>query len=227
MKDSRRITVMLEQLERAWRSNPKLRLAQLIVNALAPLSPCPEVYAAEDGRLWRGLTRIVEQSCQPRPRLTPKLEDVEWRTFAAPGAQQVRFEGVREGFLVQDELVVTVLELRFEGVWPPGLDDGREMAFMAETLAIHLHRHEPGAVLMDLRGLDYPRGGYGMLRLKEVLQRHDLEHPLCGVWIGGPRSVDGLRSMFGEAVVFEEREAAVAEVFRVGLDRAWKEALRG
>jgi len=55
MQDPARIDVTLAALRAAWVESPDLRLGQLIVNAVRPSDPCPEVFYAEDEALLRGL----------------------------------------------------------------------------------------------------------------------------------------------------------------------------
>jgi len=60
MRDPARIDDVLAALRAAWVESPDLRLGQLIVNAVRPSNPCPEVFHAEDGALLRGLTSYCE-----------------------------------------------------------------------------------------------------------------------------------------------------------------------
>jgi uncharacterized protein YihD (DUF1040 family) len=48
MRDPERIEVMLNALREAWCASPDLRLGQLIVNAVRPSEPCPQVFYIED-----------------------------------------------------------------------------------------------------------------------------------------------------------------------------------
>ena len=67
MRDPARIDDVLAALRAAWQESPDLRLGQLIVNAVRPTQPCPEVYHAEDDVLLRGLIsyRDLVQSGKP------------------------------------------------------------------------------------------------------------------------------------------------------------------
>jgi len=60
MRDPARIDVLLAALRAAWVESPDLRLGQLIVNAVRPSNPCPEVFHAEDDALLRGLASFRE-----------------------------------------------------------------------------------------------------------------------------------------------------------------------
>ena len=55
MRDPARIDDVLAALRTAWVESPDLRLGQLIVNAVRPTNPCPEVFHAEDDMVLRGL----------------------------------------------------------------------------------------------------------------------------------------------------------------------------
>lgn len=53
---------LLETLKTTWDFYPDLRLTQLIVNAINPKAPCPEIFHVEDSRLIEKL-----QQLQPKP----------------------------------------------------------------------------------------------------------------------------------------------------------------
>jgi uncharacterized protein YihD (DUF1040 family) len=55
MRDPRRIDDVLAALKQVWAQQPDLRLGQLIVNAINPRQPCPEIFYAEDDVLLQGL----------------------------------------------------------------------------------------------------------------------------------------------------------------------------
>jgi uncharacterized protein YihD (DUF1040 family) len=59
MRDPARIDTVLEALRLAWQQDPDLRLGQLVVNAVRPASPCPELFHVEDDALLEGLARYV------------------------------------------------------------------------------------------------------------------------------------------------------------------------
>ncbi len=60
MRDPARIDDVLAALRAAWVESPDLRLGQLIVNAVRPTNPCPEVFYTEDEALVRGLNSFRE-----------------------------------------------------------------------------------------------------------------------------------------------------------------------
>jgi hypothetical protein len=60
MRDPTRIDDVLAALRAAWTESPDLRLGQLIVNAVRPAHPCPEVFYTEDAALVRGLNSLRE-----------------------------------------------------------------------------------------------------------------------------------------------------------------------
>ncbi|MBX9625821.1 MAG: hypothetical protein K2X82_18620 [Gemmataceae bacterium] len=55
MRDPNRIIPVLDAIREVWEQSPDLRLGQLVVNAIRPRRPCPEVFAAEDDRVVAGL----------------------------------------------------------------------------------------------------------------------------------------------------------------------------
>ena len=60
MRDPKRIDDVLDALRAAWQLDPDLRLGQLIVNAVRPSAPCPEVFNIEDQQLVEGLLRYTQ-----------------------------------------------------------------------------------------------------------------------------------------------------------------------
>lgn len=58
MRDPNRIIPVLDAVREVWEKDPDLRLGQLIVNAIRPRHPVPEVFSAEDDRVVDGLRRI-------------------------------------------------------------------------------------------------------------------------------------------------------------------------
>lgn len=48
MRDPNRIDRILEKLCAIWKTQPDMRLGQLLVNVLRPSQPCPQVFYAED-----------------------------------------------------------------------------------------------------------------------------------------------------------------------------------
>jgi hypothetical protein len=60
MRDPTRIDAVLAALRAAWVESPDLRLGQLIVNAVRPSTPCPEIFHAEDDALLRRLISYRE-----------------------------------------------------------------------------------------------------------------------------------------------------------------------
>ena len=60
MRDPVRIDDVLAALRAAWAESPDLRLGQLIVNAVRPTNPCPEVFYTEDDALVCGLKSFQE-----------------------------------------------------------------------------------------------------------------------------------------------------------------------
>ena len=65
MRDPARIDRMLDLLREVWTRSPDLRLGQLIVNAVRPHDPCPEVFSVEDTVLARRLERMLKQPPAP------------------------------------------------------------------------------------------------------------------------------------------------------------------
>lgn len=58
--DDAHIEYVTSEIARLWKLQPELRLGQLIVNAVRPLDPCPEVFSVRDEVLLRKLTDLVD-----------------------------------------------------------------------------------------------------------------------------------------------------------------------
>lgn len=67
MRDPSRIEEMLRALEEIWRRDPDLRLGQIVVNAIRPSDPVPEVYYAEDDRVLQGLRDFAQARASAFP----------------------------------------------------------------------------------------------------------------------------------------------------------------
>ena len=61
MRDPQRIEYILNEIREIWEQVPDWRLGQLLLNAIEPETPCPEVWFIEDTRLLRRLAHLNEQ----------------------------------------------------------------------------------------------------------------------------------------------------------------------
>jgi hypothetical protein len=52
---------VLSAVRKAWLEHSSLRLCQLLVNAIQPSEPCPELYSTEDSVLVRKLDNLAAQ----------------------------------------------------------------------------------------------------------------------------------------------------------------------
>jgi hypothetical protein len=48
MRDPNRIDCIIEKLRALWKTQPDMRLGQLLVNVIRPSQPCPQVFYVED-----------------------------------------------------------------------------------------------------------------------------------------------------------------------------------
>jgi hypothetical protein len=55
MRDPARIDRILNLVKEVWQKSPDLRLGQLIVGAIRPKEPCPQIFYAEDSALEQQL----------------------------------------------------------------------------------------------------------------------------------------------------------------------------
>lgn len=60
MRDPNRIEPTLELLWKVWLKDPDLRLGQIIVNAVRPTEPCPQIFYAEDDKVAQGLEEMLK-----------------------------------------------------------------------------------------------------------------------------------------------------------------------
>jgi uncharacterized protein YihD (DUF1040 family) len=59
MRDKARISEMIKLIEEIWNENPDFRLGQLIVNAVKPSEPCPQVFYVEDDVMMNKLKDLL------------------------------------------------------------------------------------------------------------------------------------------------------------------------
>lgn len=71
MRDTSRMDEVLTALRNAWAESPELRLGQLIVNAIRPSDPCPEIFYIEDDGLLKRLNGYREQVLAAGSRTDP------------------------------------------------------------------------------------------------------------------------------------------------------------
>jgi hypothetical protein len=60
VRDPARIDRILELLREVWKQNPDMRLGQLLVNAIRPSQPCPQIFGPEDEVTERGLQQFLK-----------------------------------------------------------------------------------------------------------------------------------------------------------------------
>lgn len=77
MRDPERIADALEVVRRVWKTNPDLRLGQLLVIAAQPTEPCPEVFGIEDQALVDRLLRYETQIGSPEKSLPNRSMSLE------------------------------------------------------------------------------------------------------------------------------------------------------
>ena len=218
MRDPNRIPELSRLLELAWTLNPDMRLGQLVVVALRPSVPCPQIFSAEESRLRKGLKRLIEQG-SPAPANSSEQEcaAIEWEPLAESVLGSVRFLGARLGDARFGGESLAILEVGFGGEYPPGSAGNGCATAMAAKVAGLLRQAYVDVVLVDLSALRYSWGN-SLLKLVEVVREFDRDEPLDLVVRGGPESAPALRSL--GVSVCEDHEAALAEACRLGLRRA-------
>ena len=71
MRDPKRIEPMIQLVWDVWQRSPDLRLGQILVNAIRPTEPCPQVFSAEDDTIARGLEEMLKRSICSSGRAAP------------------------------------------------------------------------------------------------------------------------------------------------------------
>jgi hypothetical protein len=61
MRDPGRIDEILEAIRRVWKENPDLRLGQLLIDAVIPRIPAPDIFSIEDSRILVQLNELEER----------------------------------------------------------------------------------------------------------------------------------------------------------------------
>ncbi len=217
MRDPARIPEMCRLLQRAWERAPDLRLGQLVVNAIAPASPCAEVFYAEESRTRRGLERLVRAGAAEPELPSHREAAIDWESVGEPAATTVTFEGARVGSFSVDMWFCQVLEARLGGEYREGSLGNPDADAMVHWIAGLLVRTTPDVVLLDLSALRYTWGD-GLLRVFEVLGRFDGDHPLGVTVLGGEASTPALRSL--GLVVHTEPAAALDDARKQALQRS-------
>ena len=62
MRDPDRLDPMLYTIRQIWQRYPDMRLGQLLVNAINPNTPCPEIFHAEDEVLLAKLQGLLQRA---------------------------------------------------------------------------------------------------------------------------------------------------------------------
>lgn len=57
---------VLSALAEVWAENPRLRLCQFLINAIAPETQCPEVYYVEDSQLLEKLESLRKRPSESK-----------------------------------------------------------------------------------------------------------------------------------------------------------------
>lgn len=93
MRDPQRIDDVLLAIGEVWAKNPDLRLGQLLINAVRPARPCPEVFSIEDRDLVR---RLRAEGKEPKPAEPSGAPDCQFLP-APPGIARVETGAVQFG----------------------------------------------------------------------------------------------------------------------------------
>lgn len=87
MRDPQRIDRVLNTIREAWVKVPDWRLGQLLVNAVKPSVPCPEIFYIEDSKLERLVTRLnitIENQMQTPSEKHEWVRQYNWDDGVGP-----------------------------------------------------------------------------------------------------------------------------------------------
>jgi hypothetical protein len=231
MRDPDRIPELCAVLQQTWSRYPDMRLGQLLVNAIRPSQPCPQVFAADDGFIRRGLERLIEAHTAGGAAAFDETRldaiEIQWRDRPDPVASTVQLERARVGtleFTLEPhewggrqtlDTFATVLELRYVGEYRHGSLGNPDAEAMLAAMVPHLHGEHPDVALLDCSALRYAWGD-SILRLVQTVAEFDSGVPVDVVVLAGHES----RALAGLMRVYFEREQALREARRLGLRRA-------
>ena len=112
--DPRRIDDVLLAIGEVWAQNPDLRLGQLLLNAVRPSQPCPEIFSIEDRDL---VYRVRAKGNEPKPA-EPSGAPERQLLPASPGIARVETGEVQFGddwpglFLRGDDALALMIWIR-------------------------------------------------------------------------------------------------------------------
>lgn len=188
-----------------------MRLGQLLVNAVRPSRPCPELFGIEDEVLARKLDRLAGREPEPLP--ASDGVSLVWDPLEPLAESTLRLEGARVATFEVEELICSILEVQFVGEYRWGSAGNPDAAMMVQVLSGLLARVEPDVVLLDVSQLRYEWGN-SLLRVYELIGRFDTVDPIGVVTLAGPQS----RSLPCRA--HTERRDAQAEAIRLAMARS-------
>ena len=61
MRDPARIDLVLSAIREVWLQHPDMRLGQLLINAVRPSDPCPELFSLEDAPLVSKVGKLADR----------------------------------------------------------------------------------------------------------------------------------------------------------------------
>jgi hypothetical protein len=74
MRDPARIDRMIEKLWALWKTQPDMRLGQLLVSVIRPGEPCPRIFYAEDTDTEAKLAQCLSET-EARAAALPATEE--------------------------------------------------------------------------------------------------------------------------------------------------------
>lgn len=136
MRDPDRIDRIIDKLREVWKANPDLRLGQLLVNAIRPSQPCPQIFYPEDDVIQKGLLAYQsgKSTRYTANEVTLELSKAEALTLIAflirfRDRKQLEIEHTAEAQILWD--VCALLEHHLgrellDATWPHILDNARK-----------------------------------------------------------------------------------------------------
>jgi hypothetical protein len=109
MRDPNRIKILIDELEKFWKTNPDFRLGQIITVATRPIKPHPSTFYIEDDKLLKGL--IAMNSNQP----SPKIPKAYWEIY--PNVCRIELNEITDDLI--EEYISLLRKEKFEGIITP------------------------------------------------------------------------------------------------------------
>jgi hypothetical protein len=133
MRDPNRIDRIIEKLSALWKTQPDMRLGQLLVNVIRPSQPCPQVFGVEDTFTEKQLDLYPSGERYEKNEVTLSLTKAEALVLFAfvmrfRNKEKLKIEHEAEAQILWDTCALLQQHLSSElldPAWPRLLDEAR------------------------------------------------------------------------------------------------------